>query len=76
MSFFSFQFGSICLGSLLVAIIEALRSMVRNARENGDGGILLCLAECLLACLQDVLEVSEGPRGRCFRCDVSSSFAC
>ena len=54
------SFGSICLGSLLVAIIEALRSMVRNARENGDGGILLCLAECLLACLQDILEVSEG----------------
>ena len=52
------SFGSICLGSLLVAIVEALRSMVRNMRENGEGGILLCLAECLLSCLQDMLEVS------------------
>ena len=57
------SFGSICLGSLLVAIIEALRSMVRNARENGEGGILLCLAECLLSCLQDVLEVSDSKKG-------------
>jgi hypothetical protein len=53
------SFGSICLGSLLVAIIEALRSMVRNARDDGDGGIFLCLAECLLSCLQDVLEVRD-----------------
>ncbi|KAL3771245.1 hypothetical protein ACHAW5_006654 [Stephanodiscus triporus] len=50
------SFGSICLGSLLVAIVEALRSMVRNMRENGEGGILLCLAECLLSCLQDMME--------------------
>ena len=54
------SFGSICLGSLLVAIIEALKSMVRNLRESENGGgILLCLAECLLACLADVMEVSE-----------------
>ena len=51
------SFGSICLGSLLVAIIEALKSMVRNLRESENGGgILLCLAECLLACLADVME--------------------
>ena len=46
--------------SLLGAIIEALKSMVRNLRESENGGgILLCLAECLLACLADVMEVSE-----------------
>ena len=51
------SFGSICLGLLLVAIIEALKSIVRNLRESENGGgILLCLAECLLACLADVME--------------------
>jgi len=51
------SFGSICMGSLLVAIIEAAKSMVRHLRESEDGGgILLCLAECLLSCLQDVME--------------------
>lgn len=51
------SFGSICFGSLLVAIIEALKNMVRNLRNSEDGGgVLLCLAECLLSCLQDILE--------------------
>jgi hypothetical protein len=62
------SFGSICLGSLLVAIVEALRSMVRSMRENGEGGILLCLAECLLSCLQDMMEVSEMRRVRYYVC--------
>mmetsp|Transcript_20316 Transcript_20316/g.40212 ORF Transcript_20316/g.40212 Transcript_20316/m.40212 type:complete len:589 (-) Transcript_20316:182-1948(-) len=51
------SFGSICLGSLLVAIVEAAKNMVRNLRESDDGGgIFLCIAECLLSLLQDVLE--------------------
>ncbi len=54
------SFGSICMGSLLVAIVEAAKNTVRSLRESEDGGgIFLCLAECLLACLQDVLEVSS-----------------
>jgi len=50
------SFGSICMGSLLVAIVETAKNAVRNARESGDGGIFLCIIECLLACLQDILE--------------------
>jgi len=51
------SFGSICFGSLLVAILEAAKQMIRNLRESEDGGgVLLCLAECLLACLQDIME--------------------
>jgi len=51
------SFGSICLGSLLVAIVEASKAMVKSLRESEDGGgILLCLAECLLSCLEDILE--------------------
>lgn len=52
----TYSFGSICFGSLLVAVIEALVAMVRNLRENGDGGILLCIAECILSLLRDVIE--------------------
>ncbi|CAJ1931802.1 unnamed protein product [Cylindrotheca closterium] len=50
------SFGSICFGSLLVAIIRALESLARSARENGDAGILACIAECLLGCLAGLVE--------------------
>jgi Plasma-membrane choline transporter len=50
------SFGSICFGSLLVALIQALRSLANEAQQNGDSGILGCIAECILACLQSIVE--------------------
>mmetsp|Transcript_25266 Transcript_25266/g.45467 ORF Transcript_25266/g.45467 Transcript_25266/m.45467 type:complete len:502 (-) Transcript_25266:157-1662(-) len=54
------SFGSICFGSLLVAIIQTLRAMVESVRNNGDNGggaaFLLCIVDCLLRCLEDALE--------------------
>lgn len=50
------SFGSICFGSLLVAIIRALETLARQARENGDAGILACIAECILSCLAGLVE--------------------
>jgi len=51
------SFGSICLGSLIVAVIEALKQLAYAARQNDDGNaILLCLAECILACLASIVE--------------------
>lgn len=54
------SFGSICFGSLLVAIIQTLRAMVNMARSDGDqnacAAFLLCLVDCLLRCLEDALE--------------------
>mmetsp|Transcript_7212 Transcript_7212/g.16923 ORF Transcript_7212/g.16923 Transcript_7212/m.16923 type:complete len:384 (+) Transcript_7212:95-1246(+) len=50
------SFGSICFGSLLVAIIRALESLARSAQENGDAGILACIAECILSCLAGLVE--------------------
>lgn len=50
------SFGSICFGSLLVAIIQTLRTLARQARENGDAGALACIAECILGCLESILE--------------------
>lgn len=51
----TYSFGSICLGSLIVAIIQALRDMCRSMRENDDG-ILFCLAECILGCIESIIE--------------------
>jgi hypothetical protein len=45
------SFGSIALGSLIVAIIQTLRAVVRELRRR-HGGILLCLLECFVACLE------------------------
>ncbi|KAL7470443.1 hypothetical protein ACHAXS_010696 [Conticribra weissflogii] len=54
------SFGSICFGSLLVAIIETLKTLVQSATADDDTGgcaaFLLCLVECLLSCLEGILE--------------------
>ncbi|KAL7513017.1 hypothetical protein ACHAXN_010118 [Cyclotella atomus] len=54
------SFGSICFGSLLVAIIQTLRALVESARQDDDvegcAAFLLCLVDCCLSCLQGILE--------------------
>jgi len=50
------SFGSICFGSLLVAIIRALEQLARSAQDEGDGNLLACIAECLLSCLAGLVE--------------------
>jgi hypothetical protein len=50
------SFGSICFGSLLVAIVQALRALADSAQQNGDAQILACIAQCILACLASILE--------------------
>jgi len=50
------SFGSICFGSFLVAIVQALKALAQSARENGDAQILACIAECILSCLAAIIE--------------------
>ncbi|KAL7687606.1 putative choline transporter [Plasmopara halstedii] len=56
------SFGSICFGSLIVAVLQALRTMAdaakRRAREERSGGLacLACMAECVLSFLAGVME--------------------
>lgn len=50
------SFGSICFGSFLVAVVQALRALANQAQENGDAQIFACIAECILACLASILE--------------------
>lgn len=52
----SHSFGSICLGSLVVAVVQALRALAHQARQNEDCQLLYCLIECILACIQDIME--------------------
>ncbi|KAF0686139.1 Aste57867_22104 [Aphanomyces stellatus] len=48
------SFGSICLGSLLVAVLQALETLAREARQQGDW--VACVAECILSCARRLLE--------------------
>jgi hypothetical protein len=48
------SFGSICFGSLLVAILQALRALAESSRE--EGSFMGCICECILGCLQSLME--------------------
>ena len=50
------SFGSICFGSLIVAIIQTLRNLAEQAQNSRDGNILACIAQCILACIQSIVE--------------------
>ncbi|GMI45134.1 hypothetical protein TrCOL_g588 [Triparma columacea] len=50
------SFGSICLGSLLVAILKAIRQMLREAEKNKNAQVFLCVIQCLLGCVESLLE--------------------
>ncbi|KAJ2483784.1 putative choline transporter, neither null mutation nor overexpression affects choline transport [Coemansia sp. RSA 2131] len=54
------SFGSICFGSLVVAIIQTVRAIVRAIRSQGDGNIVLqllaCCADCILGCIEAIVE--------------------
>mmetsp|Transcript_16517 Transcript_16517/g.25221 ORF Transcript_16517/g.25221 Transcript_16517/m.25221 type:complete len:509 (+) Transcript_16517:116-1642(+) len=51
------SFGSICFGSLLVAILQALRELVHNVRQSRDtNAILLCILECLINMIERFLR--------------------
>ena len=39
-----------------MAIIRALQQLANTARQEGDAGILACIAECILACLANLVE--------------------
>jgi hypothetical protein len=40
----------------LVALVQALKALAQQARENGDAAIFACIAECILGCIQSILE--------------------
>eukprot|EP00535_Pseudo-nitzschia_heimii_P007829 CAMPEP_0197174342 /NCGR_PEP_ID=MMETSP1423-20130617/904_1 /TAXON_ID=476441 /ORGANISM="Pseudo-nitzschia heimii, Strain UNC1101" /LENGTH=490 /DNA_ID=CAMNT_0042623259 /DNA_START=73 /DNA_END=1545 /DNA_ORIENTATION=+ len=52
----TYSFGSICLGSLLIAVVRSLRALAHQARQNEDMQLLYCLIECILSCIEDIIE--------------------
>jgi len=51
----TYSFGSICMGSLLVAIIQTLRAITDEARRR-NGGIMLCILECILYYIERIAK--------------------
>jgi hypothetical protein len=49
------SFGSICLGSLIVAVVRAIRAVVNGAR-NADHPVARCIVLCILGCIERMLE--------------------
>jgi len=49
------SFGSICLGSLLVALLQTLRAIFRGMR-NGRNQFLICIIDCILGMLENLLR--------------------
>jgi len=55
------SFGSICLGSLIVAFISALEATIRlmrrqSGRNNTVLLVVLCVLECFVRCIRDMVE--------------------
>ena len=54
------SFGSICFGSLLVALIQTVRAILRSlARQNNDNAvamILVCIIDCILGCIESLVR--------------------
>lgn len=49
------SFGSICLGSLIVAIIKTIRAILSIIRGKNDN-IVACLVDCCLRCLENIVK--------------------
>ena len=55
----TYSLGSIAFGSLIVAILQLLRSVLRSAandRNSRSNGILQCIAACILLYLERIVE--------------------
>lgn len=56
------SFGSICLGSFLVAFVRAMEAVARSVKNQarGEGNMVLCVVatilQCVIQCIGDMLE--------------------
>lgn len=56
------SFGSICFGSLIVAVLKAIETMLRQAAENARQSdnaaavCIICIARCCLDCITSLIE--------------------
>jgi len=52
----TYSFGSICFGSLIVAIIQALRQLNHQLRDNEEFQIVVCVIDCILGCIEELID--------------------
>ncbi|PVU90099.1 hypothetical protein BB559_004797 [Furculomyces boomerangus] len=56
----TYSFGSICFGSLIVAIIQTIRAILNYIRHSDDNNIitsiLIVCADCILSCIEALVE--------------------
>mmetsp|Transcript_28741 Transcript_28741/g.61279 ORF Transcript_28741/g.61279 Transcript_28741/m.61279 type:complete len:575 (+) Transcript_28741:166-1890(+) len=52
----TYSLGSICFGSLIVAILQMLRQSLRRAQNDRNGGILRIIALCILSYIERLVE--------------------
>jgi Plasma-membrane choline transporter len=52
----TYSFGSICFGSLIVAVVQALRALEHYLRGNDDYSAMVCIIQCILACIESIVE--------------------
>jgi Plasma-membrane choline transporter len=52
----TYSFGSICFGSLLVAIVQALRALEYQSRDSDDLQFLRCIIQCILSCIEGIIQ--------------------
>ena len=50
----SYSFGSICFGSLIIALIQTVRTLVRSLLN--DNSILRCCLDCILGCIDSLVQ--------------------
>ena len=53
------SFGSVCFGALVITAVQVLRTLLNIARQNSDNIVmyfLLCCLECLVSCLEGLIE--------------------
>jgi hypothetical protein len=59
---FTTSFGSVCYGSLLIALIQTLRAIIRMARSSAEDAdnvfcvVVLCCLECFVAMIEELIE--------------------
>jgi len=49
------SFGSICLGSLLVAIIKTIKAFIRSLRSERDS-FVTCFLDCIISCIENLVR--------------------
>jgi len=54
------SFGSICFGSLIVAVIQTVRAILRSLQRRNSGNIAVvicaCIIDCILGCIESLVR--------------------